>query len=271
MKQPPPLSLLTGRVVTIRVGSPPTDLFVHEEVLKTATESRFFQVAFTNGFKETETGVLELPEDDAQATQVLLHWIYGSVIGFDNCGKGGFLAALDISTIVKLYVLACKYSLNILHDTIMTYLLVLSSAKCWLEMGFTGEVLSYVEANTTSDCPLSKLLVNWITEQALQIPYGGEVKCVDIDHLSSTFEAMPERLVRAVVIQISGAGRDVKTILRGNSHVEIFREQRGPLCSYHVHGKGQPCPAPEPAKRNDCNHWDNDIWYGEWNLKKAQQ
>lgn len=258
MKQP--LSLLTGRVVTIRVGSPPTDLLIHEEVLKKATESRFFQVAFTNGFKETETGVLELPEDDAQATQVLLHWIYGSVIGFGTCSKAGFLEALDVLTIAKLYVLACKYSLGILHDTIMDFLVAKSYSKCWLEMGFTGEVLSYLEANTTRDCPLSKLLVSWITDQALQVPDGEVVKVSNIDHLSSAFEVMPEWLVRAVVTHVIRAGFDTpsgtaewgwKTI-----PLKTFIKQTGGPCSYHCHNKDEPCPATEITGSGSGWVWD---------------
>lgn len=191
-------------MVTIHVGYPPTEYIVHEEILKSVTESRFFQVVFTNGFKETETGVLELPKDDAQAIQMLLNWIYGTVMGFIKCDKTGFFEALDASTIVKLYVLACKYTLNVLHDAIITYLWKKSCSTCWLSLGLTGEALSYLEANTMSDCHLNKLLVVWMTDDALQ------AKPTALDDLHSTFEAIPEQMLRAAFHQINRANLEPK-------------------------------------------------------------
>lgn len=242
-------------MVTIRVGCPPTDFIIHEEILKSATESRFFQVAFTNGFKETETGALELPEDDAQAVQVLLNWIYGTVMGFVDCDKTGFFETLDAFNLVKLYVLACRYTLNVLHDALITYLWNKSCSTCWLSMGLNGEILSYLEANTINDCPLNNLLVAWMADDALQ------AKSAPLGDLHSTFEAIPEQMLRAAFLQINRAKLlPAKINAWGAYTPSKFYRQKRPLCYYHCHDEDQPCPAPGHMGgwANECPVWGDE-------------
>lgn len=228
-------------MVTIRVGTPPIESIVHEEILKTATDSKFFQVAFNNGFKETQTGILELPEDDPKAFRVLLNWVYGTATGFIKCEKKSFFQAMDTSTLLKLYVLASKYAMDTLHDAIITHLWWRNTqATCWLQLGLTQDALSYFEANTMADCPLDKLLVDWMTDDALGC------KSSRLSDYHGVFGIMPDRLMRAAFVKVNLACYSPPKDYYGNSHTSCsFKKQKGTLCSYHCHGKNHSCPAPQ--------------------------
>lgn len=249
---------LAGRMVTIRVGDPqaPTEFIVHEEILKSATGSKFFKVAFNNGFKETTTGVLKLPEDDVDAFRLLLHWAYVNATGFTKCEKKAFFEHIDTSTLIKLYVLASKYTMNTLHDAVITYLWwKCNSSACWLQMCFSKDALSYFEENTMVDCHLDKLLIDWMIDDALSC-----TSCEGVDY-QSVFDAMPDRLMRAAFVKAhhaiprTAATNHCKYCNGGsvyrNGNAQIFcrncgreQKQKGDLCSYHCHSADQPCTAP---------------------------
>lgn len=225
MKQP--LSLLTGRVVTIRVGSPPTDLFVHEEVLKTATESRFFQVAFTNGFKETETGVLELPEEDAKAFDNFVKWVYGVAAGF-NSDSNEFFIDVRAEGLIKLYALAEYFMVKKLADAVITDMWdqVLFLDWTWFGAYVTAEAIEYFQSRTKRGCGMDKLLADLV------------LKCIS-DHIKrGSFEDvdtsdLPDWLVRAAFNR--AATQCAK------SQGFDFR----PVCSYHQHIDTEYCEAAE--------------------------
>lgn len=65
---PPPFSmgnLLSHRMVTILVGSPQKKYTIHENLL--SSKSEFFRAAFNSGFRESNDGVLEFPEEEHSA------------------------------------------------------------------------------------------------------------------------------------------------------------------------------------------------------------
>lgn len=226
-------------MVTIRVGIPSTDFLVHEEVLKTATESHFLQVAFTNGFKETQTGILELPEDDPEAFRVLLNWVYVTATGFADCELRAFPECFRFSILVKLYVLASKYTMNALHDAIITHFWWYNTiSEHWYEMGLTQDALSYFEANTMADCPLEKLLVDWMADDALS---GKSDPFVD-DY--DGFRSMPNRLMRAAFVKINLICRHKGKKGYTNQSLYGSTQAKGTLCSYHCHDNKKSCPAP---------------------------
>lgn len=70
-------------MVTVLVGQPSVKFNIHEIALK-ATGSKYWQVVFENGFKETETGTVELPEDNAATFDIFMKWVYGAAIGLSQ-------------------------------------------------------------------------------------------------------------------------------------------------------------------------------------------
>lgn len=207
-------------MVTFIVGSPPTKFIVHEEVLKAASESQFFRVAFNNGFKETETGELDLPEDDPQAFQVLLQWVYGTATGCLVGERKAFFQKVTMPNLLKLYTLASKYMMDPLHDAVITHLW--SQSACWLQLGLTPDAMAYFEANTMADCHMDKLLVDWMATDV----------CNRVPPVYATYhsilEFVPDRLMRAVFLKLN----------------QSYQTTKGELCSYHRHSKHRPCPAP---------------------------
>lgn len=184
--------------MTILVGSPPVEFTVHDKVLKTENGSKFFQVAFDNGFKETHTGVLKLPEDDPEAFELLLHWSYGKAVGGFNCEN---LLGDDIgaSTLLKSFVLASKYMLTSLHDAVITCMWkrVSSPSSNWLKANLTRDALQYYAANTMEHCKMDRLLVDWIVGDTVG---SGELPISDHFYM---YDRVPERLVRAVFTTLS--------------------------------------------------------------------
>lgn len=237
--------LLAGRLVKIWVGSPSTEFTVHENVLK-ASETQFFQAVFSNGFKETETGILELPEDDPATFRLLLQWVYGSATGFSDCEKKHFFSKLDYPSMLKLYATASKYMMNNLHDAIITdfWTCHVRASLTWLAMSFSQDAFSFYNKTTMATCPLDRLLVDWMVDNILQNSAFEAAKKY------SNFDCVPERLVRAVFVKANRASRvivnssvGVRGTLQNTN--KAFEWQRGALCSYHAHGADRPCPVPE--------------------------
>jgi hypothetical protein len=68
------LSGLLTEIVTLSVGSERVPLAVHKPLI--VADSLFFKRAFGGGFKEAESGTMELPEDDVEAVQTYIAMIY---------------------------------------------------------------------------------------------------------------------------------------------------------------------------------------------------
>lgn len=173
---------------------------------------------------------------------------------------------MDKNTLIKLYVLASKYTMDTLHDAIITHLWwKYDTSICCLQMSFSKDALSYFEENTIVNCHLDKLLVDWMTDDALSC-----TRCKDVDR--SVFDAMPDRLARAafvkahrafsrtaatyrcgyctsssVLMQTDGISNTCGNCSRANCLVSASAaaaKQKGDLCSYHCHRADQPCTAP---------------------------
>lgn len=256
-----------GRMIILRVGSPPTEFTVHEQVLKAANKARSFKnalkkSAFNSARKrrrkveaetseavtndaeaikavstDANTHIYNLPDDDPLAFRVLLNWIYGDVAGFIICEKKEFFQNLSTTTLLKLYVLAYKYKMHALHDAIITHLWCQQkTGKCWLELSFTQDDFSHFEAHTAANCHLDKLLAAWMADDAVKH------RASEFRGLQPILDFTPDRLMRAAFTALNHVNGDSRYY--GSSWYYSFIRQVGVLCSYHIHGQDQPCSAP---------------------------
>ncbi|ROV97720.1 hypothetical protein VMCG_07433 [Cytospora schulzeri] len=66
--------LFSDRVVTILVGPHEVKWCLHENLLSGVSD--FFKSAFNSGFKESIEGQITMPEDDPQAFELFVRWLY---------------------------------------------------------------------------------------------------------------------------------------------------------------------------------------------------
>lgn len=71
-------SLFSERVVTILVGPSEVTWRLHENLLSSTSD--FFRSAFNSGFRESIEDRLSLPEDDPQAFELFVRWMYARAL-----------------------------------------------------------------------------------------------------------------------------------------------------------------------------------------------
>lgn len=185
------------------------------------SESEFFKKAFNNGFEETQTGILKLPEDDAESFQLLLHWTYGNATGLVDAHKPVFKDVTP-SALLKLYALAFKYMLESLQDATVKRMWWHALSRTWTEMCFTQDAMEYFEATTKEGCLMDKLLVDSMTEETM-------IGIVVSSHtFNSMLKTIPQRLIRASFGKISER-------FRNDFHPTAFTRDKGAVNAYLLH------------------------------------
>lgn len=183
-----------------------------------ATESNYWRVVFQNGFEETDTGILKLPEEDPRAFNHFTQWAYSMASGFVH-GERDYLHGLSTSELIKLYCLAEYFMIKCLADTIITAMRDQATAYTWYNVDLDSVALEHLVQRTNSGCHMERLLVDWIVEDALTLTRAPSKDDNEAD-------IFPLRLLRAAFNKMA--------------RVEIgFRI--GPLCSYHHHKEDEKC------------------------------
>lgn len=94
----PDRSLFSERVVTIVVGPSEVTWRIHENLLSGASD--FFKSAFNSGFKEALEDRLALPEDDPQAFELFVRWLYARAmapLGPSSSASASASASVSVS------------------------------------------------------------------------------------------------------------------------------------------------------------------------------
>lgn len=206
---------LSGHIVTILAGSPPTEFRVHANVLKEC-DSLFFKAAFQNGFQETETGQLVLPEDDADGVALVLDWMYSPVHCGCKCCEADIFGNKETGTILKLYVLASKYIISSLHDALITCTVYRLFDEVETQPTLTKEDLEYYADNTMAGCKMDTALAEWAVETVRKAArYTREPD--PLDHQLNILDILPERCVRAAlkILAKEGIQSPTSTEFRG--------------------------------------------------------
>lgn len=172
--------LFGERVVTIRVGSRKTIWRLHENLLSSTSE--FFRAAFNGGFMEASSDVLDLPEDDPQAFELFVRWLYARAMNppetttTPNTSVNSrvttppFFNQLFPSTtpppiqdLLRLYVLASKLMIEELENSCT------DTASWYFRVGTLGQRrpdirdVQYIYLNTPAGSGMQRLLRERLT------------------------------------------------------------------------------------------------------------
>ena len=180
--------------MTIFVGPARTKWSLHENLLSATSD--FFRTAFNGGFKESADDTLALPEDDPQAFELFVRWLYGKALspaagGLNNSAGAGSTSAVasgsanttaalssatasasltillppdrcrtTIQDYLRLYVLASKLLVEELENT------VVDIAQGYYKVGTRRPDIrdvQYVYDNTPSGAGMRRLLKERLT------------------------------------------------------------------------------------------------------------
>ncbi|KAK3997109.1 hypothetical protein QBC44DRAFT_364855 [Cladorrhinum sp. PSN332] len=105
--------MLYTHSIKVVVGVEEDEWSIHEKLLDV---SAFFNKAITGPWKESQDGVLRLPEDDLEAVKLFIKWLYTRACNPDADPLGKILSEPDMFLYVKAYVFATKYIIPELAD-----------------------------------------------------------------------------------------------------------------------------------------------------------
>ncbi|KAI4283783.1 MAG: hypothetical protein L6R38_001948 [Xanthoria sp. 2 TBL-2021] len=174
---------LTGKVVTILVGTAETPFSIHWGLL--TSKSTFFNAALTGSWKESSEGKIRLVEDDPELFSTYVLCIYNQDWTLDQNGK-----ALSSDAHCRLYIMADKFgseaSQNLIIDNLRE-----RATRSKFEMRFT--TFGYVYDNTLPGNPLRKLLADFLAWK-LSLPYYKSLVDVAPQCLYDALEVYEKRL-----------------------------------------------------------------------------
>lgn len=231
-------SLFSERVVTILVGPSRTTWRLHENLLSSSSD--FFRSAFNSGFKETFDDQLTLPEDDPQAFELFVRWLYTRAMS--PPGGAGTSASASASTStstppsfitshppiqtwLRLYVLACKLLVAELEN------ICVNAAWRYYNVGTRRPDIrdvQYIYENTPEGSGMRRLLQERLTLGMFRGRQHNPVTAEWREVLNET----PD-LGFDIVNEISG----FHWISGGNVPARTGSEE----CAFHRHEKGAGC------------------------------
>ena len=146
-------------MITLLVGEQKVPFHVHMDIL--CRSSSFFESAFMGPghFKETSEKSMTLPEDDPQAFDSLIQWLYS--------GKVLNIAASTLKEsqepqklylqLAVLYVTADKYDIHEFQNHVMSYICGLIGDHCPVLPG--PRIVDYIYDSSGQNSPFRRLLV----------------------------------------------------------------------------------------------------------------
>lgn len=155
--------------------------------MKEATDSDYWRAVFSNGFKETESVLLELPEEDADSFEVIIKRVYGAASGFIKDDRD-FFGEMSISLSIKLYGLAEYFMVKSLAEAVITDLWGYAKEANFYPEHIPAEDFEYFESRTKRGCQMDNLLVDWVL---------AGISAVGSDHDETDTDDYPDWLMRA--------------------------------------------------------------------------
>ena len=206
-------SPFTSEIIQVLVGPNEVRFNVHKDVICNA--SQFFNVCLNIGMVEARTNVVKLPEDDPQAFDRALHFVYG-----EDIAEPESLTSEAVKELVAMYITADKLDLEMLGNSIVD--IIMSEHR-----GVTTSFPSLILGLTAS--PLKDFMIKQL---AWDLQFTGDMW---------THPAMAAELDKFF---LTGAP-EVPEVLRMQHAVgeENYRlpPSRGWKCKYHKHVITQKC------------------------------
>lgn len=193
--------------------------------------SDFFKSALKKDWKEGQENTIELPEDDPQVFRYYAEWL---CTGNIYCKSEATTTAFDYNVLIDLYILGEKLMDDTFQDRVIDALITTADEA---NPPFVPKKLpeyrsiSRVYGHTPTGSPIRSLVVDWL------ILHGFEV---DNDMRA----AMAERPCQEFLLDLMSALLKRREITY-QSIYELHQRQKVPGCSYHKHGKDEPCKGME--------------------------
>lgn len=221
---------LGTQIVDIYVGPNRRHFHLHKQIL--CDKVPFFQMMLTGGYKETQDQEASLEEDDPDAFDLFVQWLYKDrLLPIDVSKQTPDLDCGPFFDLIKLYYFAEKICLADLMDYVMS---VLQAAydKSVLEEPYNDfetlvnlTVMKYVNQNTS---PAAKLRL-FMAEQYHHVtrPPGYEFR---------SWYTMPPSLVeRPELAEDIDVMELIQSIQNQPPKMPMLGPMRGPFCYYHIH------------------------------------
>lgn len=195
-------------------------------------ESAFFKQAFNGAFRESSSGVLELPEDDPKVFEMMVRWVYGRVFAITTVVLKQPDADFTIRNYFELYVIASKFLMTDLQDCITTVAYEYFTLKD--DISPRGETrcpsvadARYIYDSTPSESNMRALLAD---NFATDLFRGGSSHASEWSQLlGSSGDIGSDILARVASWKLK-------------HNYCIPRLSLEAKCAYHAHKSGQVCP-----------------------------
>ncbi|KAF7922965.1 hypothetical protein EAE99_007156 [Botrytis elliptica] len=229
--------VLGNELVTITIGKEKRKFTLHKQLLCESVE--YFRGAFSvGGFQESHSSCMDMPEDDPEAFELFVHWLYrGEVRRATKC--------TDSVQFFQLYIFAEKLCLNELANKTMDAIQAIikdldDPPQCTLEQ------MDGVWRNTSSTSPLRKWLIHVLIFDVWGHDYVWD------DEGSGTPEEKTLPVITEVLISFWQLFKDHEDLYasfftqlhkhpEGNSPPCAFDFNDSRPCTYHRHSEGEVC------------------------------
>ncbi|KAI4250269.1 MAG: hypothetical protein L6R42_008785 [Xanthoria sp. 1 TBL-2021] len=161
------LSFYNSPMVTLKVGSDRLPFYVHQNLL--CEHSPFFAAALNGPFKES-AGSIQFTEDNVEAFERLIQWLYKRDFKTSPIGNTQ-VTANRYRELVQLYILADKFDMPLLRNHIMTLLFdTIKHPNGTFRKGSTADyefcprmsVVILVYNNTVKGSPIRKFMAAFV-------------------------------------------------------------------------------------------------------------
>jgi len=140
-------------IIHIKVGKEEQDFGIHKELI--SHYSPYFRAAFTSGFEEAKTGIMKLPETEAEIFEIFYAWLYRQKLWDKDAAREDWP---DTEDLVKLYVFADMAWVPSLQNQALRAIHKISD----INNNFPFHMMDYVWDNTTSSSPLRRYFLDQI-------------------------------------------------------------------------------------------------------------
>ncbi|KAK3379109.1 hypothetical protein B0T24DRAFT_610717 [Lasiosphaeria ovina] len=218
-----------GRIVTIFVGVDRVKFTIHENLI--SESSPFFKAAFRGEFGE-RNGVLELPDDDPDAFELFVGWLYGKAQSKSyTIADGPIDWDIEAMTFLNLYILSKKYFNEDLSNNAIDLAYEYFDYFSDLDRKDQLEYLRHVVDNTLPGDSMRSLLVFVISVDLFQ-EHSEEFKRDSLSKIKAAVETSPQ-CVAMLLPQILSFDWDYRN--------GMDRPHCKSKCFYHQHETTTPC------------------------------
>lgn len=221
-------------MITILVGPEKTRFHVHEAILKHTEAGYLSHVATQNGWREN-SGVLELPEDDAAVFKMFSKWLYNKSLNprfnadwIDDLYEDDELMLRPIEAIIYLYCFAHKNGDTALQEQLTSFMFKYS-AEHRFGANFRQESLGHL-VEKASNSHMHNLLTKWMAAGIL----SGSLL-----NISESCTLLPVETLRATMRHVGVVLE--RTAIDGINPQVYPKELMGTMCDYHSHGVDEWC------------------------------